>query len=124
MGNLSGKDPQYFAKAKASLRDVLSEQAMKRMPYGELDFNSVAALLAPERDFVEISGATDAVKFVVTFMGRVKCASWGANTTIPNGIIEGTSLHAPLPNYQTVIFDPARHLSYWPDSFEHSKTGL
>jgi len=32
--------------------------------------------------------------------------------------------HAPMPNNQTIVFDPADHLAFWPARFEHSKTGL
>ena len=32
--------------------------------------------------------------------------------------------HAPPPNVQNIIFDPANYVSFWPRIFDHSKTGL
>lgn len=29
-----------------------------------------------------------------------------------------------MPNNQTIIFDPADHLAFWPSRFENSKMGL
>jgi hypothetical protein len=89
---------------------------------GELDFPSLASVLAPQRDIAEISNAADAAKFVVTHNGRIKCASYHGKTM--NGIAEFDDLHAAPPNNQTVIFDPSDHVQYWPNRFENSKTGL
>merc|ERR1712080_207363 len=89
---------------------------MKHTSDGELDFPSAAAVLAPQRDIAEISNAADVVKFVVTYNGRIKCGK--------TGITEYEDLHAPPPNTQTIVFDPAKYLNFWPARFEDSKIGL
>jgi hypothetical protein len=40
------------------------------------------------------------------------------------GIVELQDQHAQPPDVQTVLFDPANHLSFWPRAFENSKAGL
>jgi hypothetical protein len=57
---------------------------------GEADYPSIAAQLPPQRDTACVSHAADVVKFVVSFAGRVKCASTGvlAERTDTGGIVE------------------------------------
>lgn len=114
--NFTGTDPQYFTKVKSVLNDFPSQLAMNNTKYGELDFPSAAAVLAPQRDIADISNAADVVKFVVTYNGRIKCAK--------TGITEYEDQHAAPPNTQTIVFDPAEHLKFWPTRFENSKIGF
>jgi hypothetical protein len=129
--NLTGTDPHYFDKASSNLDDYLYHQAVEQTEFKELTFPSAASTLAPQRDYASISNNEDVVKFVVTYIGRVKCAVNNNTHTSPNaspiqtgGISELQDLHAPVPNDQTVVFDPAKHLRFWPSSFENTKAGL
>lgn len=74
---------------------------------------------------VAIGNAVDVVKMVVTHAGRVKCGS-RANSDVQNegGIVELINQHTAYPDAQTVLFDPADHVTFWPEVFENSKTGL
>ena len=65
----------FWDKATNSLHDYPLELAAARTADGEPDYPSIAAQLAPQRDTAEISHAADVNKFVVSFAGRVKCAS-------------------------------------------------
>ena len=134
VGQLSGIEQprfnlsdQFFADISNQSADVLSSRAAALTADGEVDFPSMAAQLAPQRDTVAISHAADVTKFVVTHAGRVKCASaeldQGENSTT-GGILELQDLHAPPPDKQKVVFDPSAYLSFWPRAFEHMKTGL
>jgi len=120
--DFTSEDPDYFKKVADSQEDYAAQMAANLTSDGELDYPSLASMLAPTRDIVEISNAADVVKFIVTHNGRVKCASYHDKQM--NGITDFDDLHAPMPNPQTIVFDPANHTSFWPRRFENSKTGL
>jgi hypothetical protein len=129
--NFTANDPHYFDKAAYSLTDSLYEQAVNQTDDNELTYASAASTLAPQRDYASISNNEDVVKFVVTYIGRVKCAVNNNTHTSPNaspiqtgGITELQNLHAPMPNMQTIVFDPAKHLTFWPSRFGDTKAGL
>ena len=64
-------------------------------------------------------------KFAVTHAGRVKCAiRFNTAQQTTGGIAELADQHAPAPDAQKIVFDPANHLSFWPRRFANSKTGL
>eukprot|EP00039_Didymoeca_costata_P008920 m.118671 g.118671 ORF g.118671 m.118671 type:complete len:968 (-) comp14284_c0_seq3:101-3004(-) len=132
VGKLSGIDQprfnlsdNYFTQVSSGLRDYAADTAMNLSKTGELDFEALAGTLAPQRDIASISNPEDVVKFGVTHSGRIKCG-FRENTNVQNmgGITELQNQHSPLVNKQTVIFDPADYVSYWPAQYENSKTGL
>jgi hypothetical protein len=121
--NFSAVDKDYWTKVIGGLNDYPSELAANHTSDGELTYSSLAATLAPQRDYASISNPEDAAKFVVTFNGKVKCASNEA----ANGITEYVDVNAPAPNKQTVVFAAKDHVLWWPQApqktFDHSKTG-
>jgi hypothetical protein len=121
--NFSALNKNYWTNVTNSLGDYPTELAANHTSDGELTYSSIAATLAPQRDYASISNPNDAAKFVVTFNGKVKCASAeGAN-----GITEFTDVNAAAPNSQTVVFSAKEHVSWWPKApqktFDHAKTG-
>lgn len=123
--NFTGSDPEYFEKIENALVDYAAQQAATRTTDGQLTFSSIASTLAPQRDIVEIGNAADVVKFVVVHTGRVKCAVRKNTATLTEGgITELQNQHSPPPNAQTLVFDPAKHVSYWPERFQATKTTL
>jgi hypothetical protein len=117
----------WFAKAAGSLADVPTQLAQHVTADGEPDYMSIAAQLAPVRDTADISHAADVNKFVVTFAGRVKCASTGklGEDSSDGSIAELQDLHVHFsPRTQKVIFDPEDHLRFWPREFDNMKAGL
>jgi hypothetical protein len=121
--NFTARDKDYWNKTIGALEDYPSELAKNHTPDGELTYSSIAATLAPQRDYASISNPNDAAKFVVTYNGKVKCASNEA----ANGITEYEDVNAKAPNAQTVVFAAKDHVSWWPQApqttFDHSKTG-
>ena len=115
--------PSYFSDVIAGLNDVALDESLKLTADGEPTYAAAAAALAPQRDVAAIGNAADVVKFAVTHNGRVKCTSRGPDVQA-GGITELQDQHAPPPNVQTIVFDPANHTSFWPRIFEHSKSGL
>lgn len=110
--NFSGA---YMLNISNSLRDRVTEMASAATADGEPDYPSIAALLAPQRDYVAVSHAADVVKFAVAYSGRVKCASsvlaQGEDSNT-GGIAELTDLHAAFPEPQKVVFEPSDFLTY------------
>lgn len=116
----------YQRDVGTSLADLPAAMARNRTVDGEVDFPSLAATLAPQRDTVAVSHAADVVKFAVAYSGRVKCATVpGRNADgTGGGVAELQDLHAPPPDSQLAIFDPADHLKHWPRTFANTKTGI
>lgn len=55
--NFTASDPNYFDLISAGLDDLPSQLAMNMTSDGEADFQSLAATLAPQRDYADISDA-------------------------------------------------------------------
>ena len=113
--NFTAVNPTYFERMSDSMSDYPADIAAT-LADGQLGFSSLAQTLAPQRDLTEISLNSDVVKFVVSHAGRIKCGK--------TGLTELEDLHAAAPNMQTVVFDPASELRYWPSSFAHMKSGF
>lgn len=123
--NFTAADPDYWQKVSSGLTDYAATLAEAASADGELNYTGLANTIAPQRDIVSISNKQDVVKFAVTHAGRVKCA-YRENTgdLTEGGITELQNQHSPAPNPQTIVFDPANHLDFWPERFEDTKTGM
>jgi len=120
--NLSSR---YIDRVNMDPTDYPWTLASSETSNNNVTFSDIARTLTPQRDLVAISNKNTVVKFVVSHVGRIKCGA-RKNTIVmtEGGIAELRNASSPLPNNQTVIFDPANVLSEWPDRFENTKTGL
>ena len=133
VGTLSKIDQPYFNISSRYLDRVREDPTdypwslatSRSKSVNNVTFSDIARTLTPQRDLVAISNKNAVVKFVVSHVGRIKCgARKNTDVLTEGGIVELRNASAPLANNQTVIFDPADFLSYWPDRFDNTKTGL
>ena len=117
----------FYKTTSDSLPDYPVHLAAAYTKDGEPDYPSIAAQLPPQRDTAEISQAADVNKFVVTFAGRVKCASTSkiGESSSDGSIAELQNLQVHFsPANQKIVFDPQDYLKYWPTQFDNMKAGL
>ena len=117
----------FYKTTSSSLTDYPIHLAAAYTKDGEADYPSIAAQLTPQRDTAEISHAADVNKFVVTFAGRVKCASTSkiGESSSDGSIAELQNLHDHFaPANQKIVFDPQDYLKFWPIQFDDMKAGL
>ena len=118
--NLTAVDPAYFKHAAAEGGDDFIKLGMEAASaFGETSFSAAASTLVPPHDYAIVGNTGSHTKFSVAQDGRVKLANFSIySPTLLGDNTNGTGDTGSAgggPGGDVLVFDPRRHLSWWPE---------